>query len=810
MEKQLHTKSDRNILQRILEENNVTDPENPIYKAEDGDYCFRNDADQVFGTSILDNSESESRNEEEKEIDGENVNWNRRKQNDISDCVNIQNNGNKIGSTHVKARGSGVRMRMERKFSDSSIQNVKHPNENEERHKRGSDSTMHYGENHTPHPHAQLQRRKSHAGFGQDFHNFQRYPTWSHGNREREKNELKSKVEELEEYRGKYEDEKKITQSLQVKIDRLLQNQSDAGQKLFKSNELVEKLRTDNKKKVEQIEKLQRDIRYMEDRLRNLEIRASEVEKAELILESTKSNLESTVLEVRGKEHEIRKLTSMYDDVCKQRDQANEKIKELEERNLDLKYQVRHELMKNESIEKNLETIPRLKDEISDRGKEIENLRSEMEDKNALLMAARKAVREYKEQNREMEQKVCESDAMRDELEMTQGEVLTLKQLIQGKNSLVIQKSKALDVAKDVINTMQLSTDPHQIEKIVGLLERIGSQPSTSTSGSVCSSSIEFDTRPPTHFSYNSYSRQRNSDSTNQYGIDVNRNPYHGDSAKRPLSGGHFVEIAWKEKDNSYEETRPKTAIVHPVKRSQSFKENHHQRGQLTLLKRSESHKGQGERKSDATSPTFEYTIGLIEECQNNNNDTSKPKKSASLPVSSRTNSAFSPRSRSRSTQSLSEESCFSSSENTDSDDKTFEVVEKLSNLTYKEKEGILEHFINVGDRILVTVSQKPPKYGRKMPGKPKTYTGIIKYRGNLDKKGYDPRVFIGVRLDENAGDTDGVLKGKRYMYTPSDQGKFFKLLDVNSILDVKSGRYRSVTSILSQHFLKKMKSSKR
>ena len=48
----------------------------------------------------------------------------------------------------------------------------------------------------------------------------------------------------------------------------------------------------------------------------------------------------------------------------------------------------------------NLETIPRLKETISDREKNIEELKSEMEDKTALLVAARKAVREYKEQCR--------------------------------------------------------------------------------------------------------------------------------------------------------------------------------------------------------------------------------------------------------------------------------------------------------------------------------------------------------------------------------------------------------------------------
>lgn len=44
---------------------------------------------------------------------------------------------------------------------------------------------------------------------------------------------------------------------------------------------------------------------------------ASEVDKAELILESTKQSLESTVTQLRGREHEIRKMTSEQDDAEK-------------------------------------------------------------------------------------------------------------------------------------------------------------------------------------------------------------------------------------------------------------------------------------------------------------------------------------------------------------------------------------------------------------------------------------------------------------------------------------------------------------
>lgn len=36
-----------------------------------------------------------------------------------------------------------------------------------------------------------------------------------------------------------------------------------------------------------------------------------------------------------------------------------------------------------------------------------------------------------------------------------------------------------------------------------------------------------------------------------------------------------------------------------------------------------------------------------------------------------------------------------------------------------------------------------------------------------------------------SAGDTDGKYKGKRFMFTPKDHGKFVKIRDLESVLDI-------------------------
>lgn len=52
------------------------------------------------------------------------------------------------------------------------------------------------------------------------------------------------------------------------------------------------------------------------------------------------------------------------------------------------------------SFFQNLETIPKLKDLIEEKTKEVEALKSEVKDKTSLLTVARKSAREYKDQIR--------------------------------------------------------------------------------------------------------------------------------------------------------------------------------------------------------------------------------------------------------------------------------------------------------------------------------------------------------------------------------------------------------------------------
>jgi hypothetical protein len=193
--------------------------------------------------------------------------------------------------------------------------------------------------------------------------------------------------------------------------------------------------------------------------------------------------------------------------------------------------------------------------------------------------------------------------------------------------------------------------------------------------------------------------------------IDVNKNPYSSDSLtvkqrRRPLSGGRFLDNMLRE-----DSSRPKTAIVRPVKRSQSLREAVPMKGQFAVLvngraeSRSNDVRYSTEKKTNSKfQPSVDYIIGMQDKTTMNSGSSPRC-------VSPRSPSWNSSKSKSENSMSL------QSGNSSDSSDleENVKTVEVLSKLPAKEREAILVQYVDVGDRIVIAVPQKPPKYGRKI-----------------------------------------------------------------------------------------------
>ncbi|XP_041376649.1 nuclease SbcCD subunit C-like [Gigantopelta aegis] len=579
---------------------------------------------------------------------------------------------------------------------------------------------------------------------------------------ERER-ELKVKQDEIDDLKSKHETVKEEKKKLQSSLDQVLCSQNDASQKLTRANDVIEKIRLENKTKTDQIEKMQGRIAFMEDRIRNLENRASEVEKAELTLESTKKILEDTIAQCRAKDNEIRRALQIKEDTEKQLEVASVKIKDLENKANDLKFQVRHELMKNENIEKDLETIPILKDDIREREKQISKLKSEIEEKSALLLAARKAIRDYKDKLRDVDHVNHSIDEVQTELKLAQCEVITLKNLMAGKNMLVLQKCRALELAKETIDCLERKCDVGQkVRQIQQILDNLSRLPNVNVDGKISNSFSRSSSdrksgkmvvsRPMT----SPYLRESGKENV----IDVSVAPYshengHNENAKHVTSNVYFERLS----------TRPKTAVG--------------------------GHRGPAFHEPESHSADSHGNMKRPGTCVANGDRTSIHSFRSQRRYPTRYSSELSKGDYSDTETDTSSQECGDSLFKM-----SHEYRRQISKMSASQKDSLLARVLNIGDRVSVCVPQKAPKYGRKKQ-KPIVYTGIVKYRGPLDKEYFDATLYVGVKLDGPIGDSDGVFKGKRYMFTPPEHGKFFKIRDVTAMLDIQSGHYEPMMKMM-------------
>ncbi|KAK2155666.1 hypothetical protein LSH36_234g03029 [Paralvinella palmiformis] len=94
---------------------------------------------------------------------------------------------------------------------------------------------------------------------------------------------------------------------------------------------------------------------------------------------------------------------------------------------------------------------------------------------------------------------------------------------------------------------------------------------------------------------------------------------------------------------------------------------------------------------------------------------------------------------------------------------------------------------LELGNRIVYEVV---PKKGEQQS---KDYnTGVVKYVGLLDNERDPMKIYVGIKLDEPDGDTDGLYKGKRYFRVSGRHGKFIRIERIRSIFDKQTGEFKS------------------
>lgn len=92
---------------------------------------------------------------------------------------------------------------------------------------------------------------------------------------------------------------------------------------------------------------------------------------------------------------------------------------------------------------------------------------------------------------------------------------------------------------------------------------------------------------------------------------------------------------------------------------------------------------------------------------------------------------------------------------------------------------------VHKGDRVMIQ---------SKITGEEKmNVTGLVKYVGKLGNGGNTSSMFVGLKLDQPVGDTDGHVAGKQYFQCPPNQGKVVKLSDIHAKMNPRTRTYSRV-----------------
>jgi len=89
---------------------------------------------------------------------------------------------------------------------------------------------------------------------------------------------------------------------------------------------------------------------------------------------------------------------------------------------------------------------------------------------------------------------------------------------------------------------------------------------------------------------------------------------------------------------------------------------------------------------------------------------------------------------------------------------------------------------VHKGDKVMIQ---------SKITGEEKmNITGVVKYIGKLGTGGNSSSMFVGLKLDQPVGNTDGRVGGKQYFQCPPKHGKVVKLSDIHAIMNPRTRNF--------------------
>ncbi|XP_033626611.1 uncharacterized protein LOC117289563 [Asterias rubens] len=545
--------------------------------------------------------------------------------------------------------------------------------------------------------------------------------------------------EELKVTKEKLEKESALRTDFEEKYTTLSSENAFTCRELQKVTRLYEKSRAESEKKGIFLDAKDKEITKLKYKIEQLEERVAEAERTEANLESMRDVLRNCQGAVRDRELEIVDHQTKIEDLNKQLSECESRVDNGKAAIADLHQQLRYEGKRNERMELELKKLPPLQKELDEKKETLQVCEKRLEERNAVLILTRRVNGENKTKIKGLEAELAKLHATEKELDIAKCEIYTLKQLIVGKDSLVMQKSHELDTVKERLETDHGETWVDSENKSQGIGWRNGG-PTNGTNFRI----VRLQKRRPSKGIQVGAQSRRSKLTYNSTQLDVGTPPYDSSSSSGSQSDCKQPKL---EDYQRLDTPESEGSLVTSLNTSNgSFLRLLHKQGSaedgMPTIYDLYTPEGSYAPTSRSANPTLKNGTHL------------RPKSSMAR----------------LETEGAS-------------------IMQKGTVMF--EDDFLVAQCLRVGDRVRVK-----KKGGRR---KGAILTGVVKFVGKVDKEFHhnDHRLYTGIRLDEAVGDTDGVIKGKRYFTANPRHGKLLPVTDVVSVLNPKTATYKRIAECI-------------
>jgi chromosome segregation ATPase len=251
-------------------------------------------------------------------------------------------------------------------------------------------------------------------------------------------------MEELEATKYVYEQEQIRSEALESDLAQMAQQLDETGRALDEANEQKAQYNAELNAKTAELAELNSLIQDLKVQITALSPLPDELQNVKLSLHVAEETISKRDVIIVEREESLQHLREQTSDLTARLEEANSLIASTSDALASVRNELNEERSKTKTLQKDLQFIPILQEELERAQDQLVKLQKSFEEKSTALSQTRKTMRNVRERNAELEKELGNMAELRDKLHQSRCETRTVKQLLAGKSTIMQERTRSV------------------------------------------------------------------------------------------------------------------------------------------------------------------------------------------------------------------------------------------------------------------------------------------------------------------------------------------------------------------------------